>query len=139
MNILFVHQNFPGQFRHLAPHLQRLGHQVQALGIGGPGLPGGNMRRYKPRRLSSDSIHPWVREFEIKVIRGDACAHAARALNTSGFRPDVTIANPGWGESIYLKQAARLVAVERYDLETVCLPKQVQLVESLADGAQMKN
>jgi hypothetical protein len=49
MNVLFVHQNFPGQFKHLAPHLARAGHRVQALGIEGPGLPGIELRRYKPR------------------------------------------------------------------------------------------
>lgn len=33
MNILFVHQNFPGQFKHLAPALARQGHRVLALHI----------------------------------------------------------------------------------------------------------
>jgi hypothetical protein len=31
MKILFVHQNFPGQFLHLAPEMQRLGHECLAL------------------------------------------------------------------------------------------------------------
>ena len=31
MKLLFVHQNFPGQFLHLAPEMQRLGHDVRAL------------------------------------------------------------------------------------------------------------
>ena len=31
MNILFVHQNFPGQFKHLAPALAQQGHKVVAL------------------------------------------------------------------------------------------------------------
>lgn len=29
--VLFIDQNFPGQFRHLAPVLQREGHDVLAL------------------------------------------------------------------------------------------------------------
>ena len=32
MRFLFVHQNFPGQYRHLAAHYAREGHQVVALG-----------------------------------------------------------------------------------------------------------
>ena len=32
MQILFVHQNFPGQFVHLAPALARRGHKVLAMG-----------------------------------------------------------------------------------------------------------
>jgi hypothetical protein len=31
VKILLVHQNFPGQFLHLAPELARRGHEVMAL------------------------------------------------------------------------------------------------------------
>jgi len=31
MNILFIHQNFPGQFKFLAPALAHQGHQVAAM------------------------------------------------------------------------------------------------------------
>jgi len=31
MNLLFLHQNFPGQFKHLAPALAAQGHRVLAL------------------------------------------------------------------------------------------------------------
>ena len=31
MKLLFVHQNFPGQFPHLAPAMARRGHDVLAL------------------------------------------------------------------------------------------------------------
>lgn len=31
MNILFIHQNFPGQFKHLAPALAQQGHRVLAM------------------------------------------------------------------------------------------------------------
>ena len=35
MNILFIHQNFPGQFKFLAPALAEAGHHVRALTING--------------------------------------------------------------------------------------------------------
>ena len=103
MNVLFVHQNFPGQFKHLAPHLARAGHGVRALGIEGPGVPGVELVRYKPQRATSKSTHPWAQEFETKVIRGEACASAAFDLKKAGFNPDVIVANPGWGESLFLR------------------------------------
>ena len=116
MNVLFVHQNFPGQFKHLAPHLARAGHRVQALGIEGPGLPGIELRRYKPQRSTARQTHPWAQEFETKVIRGEACAAAALELKSSGFAPDVIVANPGWGESLFLRdiwpQAKMLALIE---------------------------
>jgi glycosyltransferase involved in cell wall biosynthesis len=116
MNVLFVHQNFPGQFKHLAPHLARAGHRVQALGIEGPGLPGIELLRYKPQRATARQTHPWAQEFETKVIRGEACAAAALELKKNGFSPDVIVANPGWGESLFLRdvwpQAKMLALLE---------------------------
>ena len=103
MNLLFVHQNFPGQFRHLAPHFARTGHRVIALAITGPGLPGIEMHRYQPRRSTNLETHPWAQDFETKMIRGEACAEAAAKLKAQGFAPDVIIANPNWGESLFLK------------------------------------
>ena len=118
MNLFFVHQNFPGQFKHLAPHFARAGHGVKALAIEGPGLPGIEMLRYKPGRGTSRQTHPWAQEFETKVIRGEACAAAALQLKAGGFVPDVILANPGWGESLFLKdvwpQAKVLALIEFY-------------------------
>jgi glycosyltransferase involved in cell wall biosynthesis len=103
MNLLFVHQNFPGQFAHLARYFARVGHEVHALAIGGAGLAEVRMHRYRTRRITSEHTHRWAREFETKVIRGEACAEAALELDAQGFVPDVVIANPGWGESLFLK------------------------------------
>jgi glycosyltransferase involved in cell wall biosynthesis len=103
MNILFVHQNFPGQFKHLAPAMVRAGHKVLAMGIGGAGLPDIQMVRYRPARNSSTDIHPLARDFETKLIRGDACAGAAVRIQRGGFTPDVMVVNPGWGEGLFLK------------------------------------
>lgn len=103
MNLLFVHQNFPGQFKHLAPHFARAGHAVKALVIDGPGLPGIETHRYTPGRSTTREAHPWAQEFETKVIRGEACALAAQRLKAQGFTPDVILANPGWGESLFLR------------------------------------
>lgn len=114
MNVLFVHQNFPGQFKHLAPALAKVGHQVKALLIDGAGLPEIELQRYRPVRSSTANMHPWAADFETKVIRGEACAAAAVQLKAGGFMPDVIVANPGWGESLFLKDVwpnARMLAL----------------------------
>ena len=90
MKLLFVHQNFPGQYKHLAPALAAQGHEVRALGMTERvDLPGVQYQRYGTRRASTKGLHPWVVDFEAKVIRGEACAQAARRLRESGFVPDL--------------------------------------------------
>ncbi len=114
MRLLFVHQNFPGQFKHLAPALVRAGHEVRALAIDGVGLTQIPMLRYTLGRGSSREIHPLAADFETKLIRGDACAAAAVKMKNAGYRPDVIFAHPGWGESLFLKDVwpgAKLLAL----------------------------
>lgn len=106
MNILFVHQNFPGQFKHLAPALADQGHRVVALKVGADRSEkwkGVEVHSYRPSRSSSPSIHPWVVDFETKIVRAEACLRAAFALKRSGFNPQLIVAHPSWGESLFLK------------------------------------
>lgn len=59
---------------------------------------------YLPRRSSTPGVHPWLIDFETKTIRGEACFRAALTLRERGYRPDVIVAHPGWGESLFLKE-----------------------------------
>ena len=114
MKLLFVHQNFPGQFKHLAPALAHAGHDVCAMAIDGVGLAQIPMVRYVVGRGSSREIHPLAADFETKLIRADACAAAAVKMKNAGYSPDVIFANPGWGESLFLKDVwpdAKLLAL----------------------------
>lgn len=106
MKILFVHQNFPGQFKSLAPTLAaRPDTEVVAMCMHEHPLPVPiRVVRYKAARSTSQQIHPWVSDFETKTIRGEAAYRAALALRAEGFQPDVIVAHPGWGESLFLKE-----------------------------------
>ncbi len=110
MKILFIHQNWPGQFLHLAPALVGQGHAVSALTIARDKkqeLEDGNgvaIHYYKPAHGSSKDVHPWARDFEAKIIRGEALFHKALQMKASGYVPDLVIAHPGWGESIFIKE-----------------------------------
>ncbi len=106
MRILFVHQNFPGQFLHLAPALAARGHQVLATTLQKVKVTvwqGVNLVPYRVSQGTTPGIHPWATEIETQVIRGDACFRAALRLKDQGFTPDIIIAHPGWGESLFLK------------------------------------
>jgi len=107
MKLLFLHQNFPGQFKHLAPALAAQGHEVVALTL--QKVPettwqGVRVIPYAVARGTSPTVHPWVADFETKVIRAEAAFRAMLALKAQGFAPDAVIAHPGWGESLFVKE-----------------------------------
>lgn len=106
MKILFIHQNFPGQFKFLGPALVAKGHDVHAMTMRADApqdFGGVQLHRYTHSRGSTPNIHPWVQDFETKIIRAHACYDACAALARDGFSPDVIIAHHGWGESLLLK------------------------------------
>ena len=105
MNILFVHQNFPGQFKHLAPALARLGHRVVAMHINAsPPMPGVSLVRYGVQGRPGQGTQRWMADLEVKTLRGEAAWQAAMHMREQGFVPDVIVAHPGWGESLFLQQ-----------------------------------
>ena len=106
MNILFIHQNFPGQFKFLAPALVQQGHTVVAMTMQKTEVKqwqGVKLETYSASRGSTPNVHPWVSDFETKTIRAEACFRSALEMKTKGYTPDLIIAHPGWGESLFLK------------------------------------
>ncbi|MEI4234009.1 glycosyltransferase [Roseovarius sp. D22-M7] len=106
MKILFIHQNFPGQFKHLAPVLARRGHHCVALTLRvrkTQTWQGVRVLPYALPKRSEQSVHPWLLDLDSKVTRGEACYHAATRLRAKGYTPDLILAHPGWGESLFLR------------------------------------
>jgi glycosyltransferase involved in cell wall biosynthesis len=107
MNILLVHQNFPGQFKHLMPALLAgPDNRVVAFSMREvPKIRGLQTVVYRPGRQSTKGIQPWVSDLETKVIRGEVAFKAARKMRDEhGFKPDVIFSHHGWGESLFLKE-----------------------------------
>ena len=107
MNILFIHQNFPGQFKFLAPALVKQGYSVRAMTMQKTEAmqwQGVQLVNYTSKRGSTPNVHPWVSDFETKTIRAEACFKAALQMKQQGYTPDVIVAHHGWGESLFLKE-----------------------------------
>ncbi|SEL15401.1 Glycosyltransferase involved in cell wall bisynthesis [Roseovarius nanhaiticus] len=106
MKILFIHQNFPGQFKHLAPALAAAGHECTALTLKVKEQSTWRGVRVIPYALPerrAQQVHPWLIDLDTKVTRGEACWRAARALADEGYAPDLILAHHGWGESMFLR------------------------------------
>lgn len=105
MKILLVHQNFPGQFRGLAPALVAAGHQVHALSMRKEDhLIGIKNFQYSLSRQLGKDTHPWLRNTEAAVIRGMAAAEAAANI-AKKVGVDLVLGHTGWGEMLFLRQA----------------------------------
>ncbi|HBA53987.1 MAG TPA: glycosyl transferase family 1 [Syntrophorhabdus aromaticivorans] len=110
MNVVFIHQNFPGQFRHLARYLASSPRnrvvgicQPQAPGILDPQFASVVKSVYRPHREHSKTIHPYLINIERGVINGQGCAKVLMDLKKKGFKPDIAFAHTGWGEALYFK------------------------------------
>lgn len=106
MRVLVIHQNFPGQFGHIArAWSMRPGWDVRGLGReSAPGIPGfEKLQRYRLARPPQARQHPYLRQIESSTLHGQAVVRALLAMRRDGFTPDVVLAHPGWGESMYVK------------------------------------
>lgn len=106
MKVLFVHQNFPGQFLHLAPELAKRGHDCLALtdasNTRASAIP---VARYKHDAVAVDPGATRLgRNYTTMSDRGVTVARAALALRAKGYVPDVIFGHSGWGETLFLKE-----------------------------------
>ena len=118
MNILFIHQNFPGQYGRLAAALAAVpGNRVVALGEKGNlarrvAVPAVETIAYLAPAPAGRATHPYLRTHEAAVRRGQQVARSLMQLRSGGFSPDIVCAHPGWGEALFVKDvfpAARLL------------------------------
>lgn len=120
MNILFIHQNFPGQFRAIAEHLASVkGNTVLALRQTKTpvNIKGVDVISYRFVSNPLKVQHPWLAEMEAKVLRAEAVADACNRLRAKGWTPDLVIAHPGWGEAMMIKDVfpqAKLICYLEY-------------------------
>ncbi|CAN5447176.1 glycosyltransferase family 4 protein [soil metagenome] len=105
MKILFVHQNFPGQYKYLAQFLGSIAdNRIVFITQRQQGkLDGVEKIVYQPNRRVGEHTHRYLRDAEACVLNAQAVARVALELKKTGFVPDLIIGHNGWGEIWYLK------------------------------------
>jgi glycosyltransferase involved in cell wall biosynthesis len=105
MKILFVHQNFPAQYLHLARHLGAIGGNevVFITQRTDAALSGVQNIVYQPHRSISQTQHHYLFDTEAGLLNAQAVTRVALDLKESGFTPDVMLGHNGWGEIWFLK------------------------------------
>lgn len=103
--VLFVHNNFPGQFADLACALIARGVVCAAIGSHkSAGMDNMSIARWSLPRGTTPGISPLATRAEADLIRARAAMEAARRLKAHGVDPALIIGHAGWGEMVFLRE-----------------------------------
>ncbi|NVJ97143.1 MAG: glycosyltransferase [Alphaproteobacteria bacterium] len=106
MRILFMHNNFPGQYRRILQYIKdnKTGIDMTAATLVSNEQDFGIKRvNYKPHRKPTEKIHPALFSTEKAVLMGQAAYKALMPLEKKGYKPDIILSHSGWGGNMFLK------------------------------------
>lgn len=114
MHVLFVHQNFPAQFGHIARHLiQTRGWSCTFVSQTPAGEVGGIRKlRYSPRGGARETTHYCSRTFENAVAHAHGVYEACKAH--PDLRPDLVVGHSGFGSTLFLPELYPSVPIVNY-------------------------
>lgn len=105
MKILFMHNNFPGQYRRIEQYIK----PMKGVEAAAATLEANQQARtlktatYKPHRDVTDKIHPALISTERALLMGHAAMKALLPSAKNGYRPDIILSHSGWGANMFLK------------------------------------
>jgi glycosyltransferase involved in cell wall biosynthesis len=104
MHVLYVHQNFPAQFGHIAAHLvKRLGWRCTFVSEREPGLEDGIEKIQYTRRFGATGHNSYyTRGFETAVGHTEAVYRALKARKD--IKPDLIVGHSGFGSTAMLPE-----------------------------------
>lgn len=106
MKILFLHRNFPGQFKFLAAELAKdSSNEVYFLTNNNTTKPLGQINKivYKLKRRVPNNCHRYLRFYEEAVIHGQSAAEVLIQMKQQGYKPDVIYGHT-WGPTLFVKE-----------------------------------
>src|SRR3954462_362726 len=122
MHVLFVHQKFPAQFRHVVRHLARtprrctfVSRKLDTISAEGDPLcnePGVECIGYEPAGAARKSAHHCARAFENRIWHCDAVYHALK--QRPDIQPDLIVGHSGFGTTLLLPELYPGVPIINY-------------------------
>jgi len=123
MNYLFIHQNFPGQFRHIVNSLA-CSHKNRIVAFGDArnlkrsnfSSPNVQLVGYTANTANDSSGHHYLKDFQLHIRRGQSIFRALLQLKNQ-FAPDVVVVHPAWGEGLFIKDVfpnAKVIAYAEF-------------------------
>ena len=105
LKYLFIHQNFPAQYKHLVQHLAaRNGNQVRFITQPNENAMSGVTKVTYPKdERGPVNCHAYSVEIDRAIFTGATVADVCRKLHDEGFRPDLIVGHSGWGETLFVK------------------------------------
>lgn len=111
MDIIFIHGNYPAQFRNLAPMIGRSNHRVFFLTEREDALTdqieGINIRILGKHRSGGAETHHYLKDTEECVIKGQAVIRALDDLMHEGVNPKIIVTHGGTGLGMFVKSFIR--------------------------------
>lgn len=102
MKILFMHRDFPGQFKYIAPVLAQNPQNLVMFITSDdkiPTMPGINKLVYKIPEIAGSL---YLKECETAVLHAQATANIAISMKNKGIKPDIIYAH-SWGPAMFMK------------------------------------
>ena len=105
LNILFVHPNFPGQFKQLISSLKQHANVCLAFITSKQDAQCDDVQIFTYSTPSEEAQvgHPYLRSLNRDMSGAQEVTKTAMALNSSGFVPAVIIGHIGWAGLMFIK------------------------------------
>jgi glycosyltransferase involved in cell wall biosynthesis len=115
MHVLFVHQNFPAQFGHIAAYLAKNhGFRCTFVSEKPPGVSDGIERiQYKIRGGATAQNHYCSRTFENAIWHTHAVYEALKAR--PDIRPDLIVGHSGFGSTLFLRELHNVPIINYFE------------------------
>jgi glycosyltransferase involved in cell wall biosynthesis len=105
MKYLFIHQNFPAQYRHVVQYLaSQRGNEVRFITQPNENAMSGVKKVTYPKdERGPVNCHVYTLEIDRAIYTGATVAEVCRKLRDEGFTPDLVVGHSGWGETFFIK------------------------------------